>query len=104
MKIILSPVASNKTNKVSIDGYVVTVDNTEYDLSVIPQGGQAEATIGSPFIGLVKRDSVTILYEYESSKAQANQSRDLSDYTFDILGGEVPCPIIWKDITSEVNK
>ena len=96
MKIRLSPVASNKTTSVLIDGMVLTIDGTEYDLSIIPEGGQAEASEGSLFIGTVTRDSVTIRYEYDSSKAEPDQSPDWDDYTFEVVGGEVPCPIRWK--------
>lgn len=96
MKIILSPVASNKTTSVSVSGLVLTIDGTEYDLSIIPEGGQAEASEESPFIGTVTRDSVTIRYEYDSMKAEPDQSTDWADYTFDVSSGEVPCPIKWK--------
>ena len=96
MKIILSPVASNKTTSVSVSGLVLTIDGTEYDLSIIPEGGQAEASQDSPFIGTVTRESVTIRYEYESMKAEPAQSTDRGDYTFEVVGGEVPCPIRWK--------
>ena len=96
MEIILSPAASNKTTTVSVTGLVLTIDDTEYDLSIIPEGGQAEASEGSPFIGTVTRDSVTIRYEYESLKAEPDQSTDWADYTFDVVEGEVPCPIKWK--------
>ena len=96
MKIILSPVASNKTTIVSVIGLTVTVDGTEYDLSIIPEGGQAEASEDSPFIGTVTRESVTIRYEYDSSKAEPDQSTNWDDYTFEITEGEVPCPIKWK--------
>ena len=96
MKIILSPVASNKTTTVSLSGLVLTIDGVEYDLSIIPEGGQAEASEGSPFIGTVTRDSVTIRYEYESLKAEPNQSANWTDYTFEVVQGEVPCPIKWK--------
>lgn len=95
MIIKLSPVASNKTTTVSISGLTVTIDGTEYDLSIIPEGGQAEASEDSPFIGTVTRDSVTIRYEYDSSKAEPNQSTNWDDYTFDLVEGEVPCPIKW---------
>lgn len=96
MKIILSPVASNKTTPVSVNDLVITIDGTDYDLSVIPEGGQAEASEDSPFIGTVTRDSVTIRYEYDSMKAEPSQSTNWDDYTFDVVGGEVPCPIRWK--------
>ena len=96
MKIILSPVASNKTTTVSLSGLVLTIDDVEYDLSVIPEGGQAEASEDSPFIGTVTRDSVTIRYEYDSMKAEPYQSTNWDDYTFEVVEGEVPCPIKWK--------
>lgn len=96
MKINLSPVASNKTTTTSVNGLIVTIDGTEYDLSVIPLGGQAEASEDSPFIGTVTRNSVTIRYEYDSSKAEPNQSTNWDDYTFEVVEGEVPCPIKWK--------
>lgn len=96
MKITLSPVASNKTTAVSISGLVLAIDGTDYDLSIIPEGGQAEASEGSPFIGIVTRDSVTVRYEYESMKAEPDQSTDWADWTFEVVQGEVPCPIRWK--------
>ena len=95
MKIILSPVASNKTTTVSLSGLVLTIDDAEYDLSIIPEGGQAEASEDSPFIGTVTRDSVTIRYEYDSTKAEPDQSTNWGDYTFDVVEGAVPCPIKW---------
>lgn len=96
MKIILSPVASNKTTTVSINGLVLTIDGVDYDLSIIPEGGQAEASEDSPFIGTVTRDSVTIRYEYDSMKAEPDQSTNWDDWTFFVESGDVPCPIKWK--------
>ena len=88
--------AINKTTIVSVSGLTVTVDGTEYDLSIIPEGGQAEASTDSPFIGTVTRESVTIRYEYDSSKAEPDQSTNWDDWTFFVESGEVPCPIRWK--------
>lgn len=96
MKIILSPIASNKITTVSVNGLTVTIDGTAYDLSVIPEGGQAEADENSPFIGTVTRESITIRYEYDSQLAEPNQSTDWDDYTFDVTSGAVPCPIKWR--------
>ena len=96
MKIILSPVASNKTTSVSVSGLTLTIDGTEYDLSIIPEGGQAEASEDSPFIGIVTRESVTIRYEYDSLKAEPDQSTDWDDWTFFVESGDVPCPVKWK--------
>jgi hypothetical protein len=96
MKLILSPIASDRTTIVSIDGLVLTIDGTPIDLSVIPEGGQAEPEEGFPFVGPVTRDEATIQYHYNSALAESNQSTDWADYTFEIESGEVPSPIIWK--------
>ena len=96
MIIKLSPLASTYTTLVSINGLIVTVDGTDYDLSIIPEGGQAEADEDSPFTGTVTRDQVTVKYHYDMLKAEPNQSTDWDDYTFDIESGDVPCPIVWK--------
>ena len=104
MKIILSPVASNKTTTVSISGLVITVDGVDCDLSIIPEGGQAEASEDSPFIGTVTRESVTIRYEYDSQKAEPNQSTNWDDWTFFVESGDVPSPVKWKEIPPEVTE
>lgn len=102
MKIILSPVSGYKTTSVSVRGLVITVDGTEYDLSIIPEGGQAEASEDSPFIGTVTRESVTIRYEYDSMKAEPDQSTNWDDWTFFVESGDVPCPVKRKEIPPEV--
>lgn len=96
MQIILSPRASTKTTTVSVSGLTLTIDGTDYDLSAIPENGQADANENSPFAGTVTRDSVTIRYEYDSQLAEPNQSTDWEDYTFDVVSGDVPCPIKWR--------
>jgi len=101
MIIKLSPIAAFKTTTVSVDGLKLTIDGQEIDLSVIPEGGQAEADSDSPFIGVVTRDEVTIRYYYDMEKAEDNQSTDWADYTFEITKGEVPCPIKWKPVAEE---
>lgn len=96
MKLILSPIADNHTTQVSVNGLVITVDGTDYDLSVIPEDGQAEADESSPFQGVVTRNKVTIKYRYESIKAIPDQSTNWDDYTFINPQGVVPSPIVWK--------
>lgn len=95
MKIRLNPSPVWHNTKVCVSGLIVTVDGTDYDLSAIPEGGQAEAEDDSPFIGIITRDVVTINYCYDSTKAEPIQSTDWDDYTFEIESGEVPCPIRW---------
>ena len=98
MKIILSPCAKMNTPKmqISINGLVITINGQDYDLSVIPEGGQAEASENGPFLGIVTREQVTIRYVYDMELAEDHQSHDWADYTFDITEGEVPCPIKWR--------
>ena len=102
MILILSPIASNYTTKVIIEGLKIYLDDESFDLSVIPEGGQAEASDESPFIGIVTRDEVTIKYHYDSSKAESVQSMNWQDFTFNLQSGECPCPIIWKPDPVEV--
>ena len=101
MKIILSPVASNKTTEIEVNGLVLIIDGQEIDLSVIPIGGSAESD-NELFIGLVTRDEVTIRYEYNSQLAESSQSTDCNDYTFEITEGKIPSPIRWEKV-EEVN-
>ena len=98
MKIILSPIASDKTTEVQINNLVLTIDEIEFDLNQIPIGGYIVSDENSPFIGNVARDEVTIKYFYDSLKAESTQSTDWSDYTFEITDGIVPSPIKWKEI------
>jgi hypothetical protein len=97
MKIILSPIASNRTTEVTVSGLVITIDGQPIDLSVIPEGGYAEPDDESPFIGKVTRDEVTVRYHYESIKAIPDQSTNWADYTYEVTDGTVPCPIVWKE-------
>lgn len=103
MKIILHIQAANKTSTVSVNGVVVTVNSIDYDLSQIPEGGQAEAVEGTPFVGVLTRDKVNILYQYDSSKALPDQTQTWDDLTFDITEGEIICPIQWKPVVEETN-
>lgn len=94
MKIKLSPIVSiEKTPKISISGLEITIDDTVINLADIPDGGQAEASKDSPFIGIVTRDEVTIKYPYSTDVYSPNQSIDWNDYTFEIEDGEVPNPL-----------
>lgn len=102
MIITLSPIASDHTTTVEVDGLKLTIDGQEIDLSVIPEGGSAEPDDTSPFIGNVTREACTIRYFYECAKAEPNQSVNKDDYTFDVISGLVPCPILWKPGPKEV--
>ena len=98
MKIILSPIALDRDTAVSINGLTVTVDGIAHDLSVIPEGGQAEAEETGPFTGIVTRDEVTVKYFYDGATSEPQQSTDWADYTFIVVSGAVPDPIVRKPV------
>lgn len=68
MLIKLSPQASDYETQISVNGDLLTVDGTTYDLSPIPEGGVVEA--GTPALGKIKRVEgmihITLLYKYNS--------------------------------------
>lgn len=98
MRVNLSPIAGAKTTSIRLSGLTLAIDGVGYDLSVIPDGGQAEASSGGPFIGPITREAVTVRYEYDSQAAEPAQSTNWGDYTFEVSDGEVPCPIKWKQV------
>lgn len=98
MKIHLSPIASDRTTQVSLSGLTLTIDGTMYDLSEIPEGGQANGPDGSPFIGIVTRTECKIEYHYDINRALPNQSTNPEDYIVEWADGEMPSPIQWMEI------
>jgi L-ascorbate metabolism protein UlaG (beta-lactamase superfamily) len=101
--IILSPIASTYTTSVSVDGLVLTIDGVAVDLSLIPEGGYAIPEEDGPFVGKVTRERVVIKYHYDLALAEPAQSEDWDDYTFDVVEGVVPSPIVWRAEAEEVD-
>ncbi len=107
MKIVLMLSAAHEPMidypSIYIEGESIVFNGFEYDLSVIPEGGEVEAEF--PAAGIIKRVegviNISLVYQYHSGKAELNQSTDINDFTFDIEEGHVPCPIIWKPIVEE---
>jgi len=98
MLVVLSPIASNRTTIVSVDGLVLTIDGVPIDLSVIPEGGYAVPQEGGPFVGKVTRELARVKYHYDSALAEPIQSVDWANYAFEVEDGVVPCPIAWKPV------
>jgi hypothetical protein len=97
MKIKLSPIVSHQTKQapvISLSGLVLTIDNNQIDLSVIPVGGQAEAEDNSLLLGTVTRDEVTIKYPYSTDIYESKQSINEEDYVFNITEGTINCPLV----------
>ena len=97
MIIKLSPQVANETTKapiIALSGLTLTIDDQVIDLSLIPEGGQAEADEDSPLIDIVTREEVTIRYPYSTDIYESNQPTNPADYEFEITEGTVPCPLI----------
>ena len=105
MKITLAAQVAHETKQapvISLAGLTLTIDNKDYDLSVIPEGGQAEADL--PFIGVVTRDACTIQYQYSTDIYESNQSTNPEDYVIDLQDGEtLVCPLIKRPVQEEVS-
>ena len=100
MKIYLSAVALHESTQppiVSLSGFTLTINGEEYDLSVIPEGGQAEADL--PFIGIVTREEVTIQYPYSTDIYEPKQSTNPDDYIIELKDGEtLACPLVKRPV------
>ena len=104
MKIKLSPIATNESTTapvISLSGLVLTIGDQVIDLSIIPDGGRAEADENSPLIGIVTRESVTIRYPYSTDIYECDQPAEQSAYEFDIADGVVPSPLIKRPVVVE---
>lgn len=82
----------------SVAGDILTVDGVAYDLSTVPEGGQAVPEGESPFVGAITRDGgeihAAILWRYDAATAEPNQGAELPVAT--ITSGDVPDPVLRK--------
>ena len=103
MIITLSPQASSVDTIISVFDQVLTYNGTEYDLSSIPLNGEAGGE--APAIGSIKNIEgvihLTLLYPYDTSLAEPNQSSNLEDYIVDVTSGEVASPIKLKPVEEQ---
>lgn len=105
MIIKLNPIVKHEPTTpptIRLNGLILTIGDTDYDLSAIPEGGQAEGE--SPFVGICTRDEVTIEYPYSTDIYEPNQPTEQSAYEFDIVDGQVPCPLIKRPVVEEVTE
>lgn len=73
--IAAAPGASETTAFVA--GEILTVDGTAYDLSAVPEGGQAVAQGAHPFTGPITRENgvihAALVWRYDSRTARPDQ-------------------------------
>lgn len=94
---IVEPVQKIIPPSISLSGLTLIINGTGFDLSVIPEGGQAEGEY--PFIGTVKRESCIIRYPYSTDIYEPNQSTNPDDYIVELQDGEtLACPLIKRPV------
>ena len=101
MNIKLSPQVVDETTNapvITLAGLTLTIDDQVIDLSLIPVGGQADPDEDSPLVGIVTREEVTIRYPYSTDIYESYQPTEQSAYKFEITDGQVPCPLIKREV------
>lgn len=100
MKLTLSPIAGlpgASETTASVAGDVLTIDGTPYDLSAVPEGGEATPDGDHPFVGGITREAgeinAAIRWQY-GSDAIPNQPTDPAYWTVTVTDGEVPSLIV----------
>ena len=97
MKLAISPIAGlpgASETTASVAGDVLTVDGIAYDLSAVPEGGEATPEGDHPFIGTITRTAgeivATIRWTYGEDAA-----RDQPDWpSVTVTDGPVPSPVV----------
>jgi hypothetical protein len=99
MKISLSPVRGlpgQPETEISVSGDTVTVDGTPYDLSAVPEGGEAlPRGHDHPFNGPITRQDGVIhctLRVLLDDSAEADQPADPAHWTVTVADGAVTIP------------
>ena len=102
MKLTLSPMRGlpgQAETTLSVAGDVLTVDGVDYDLSPVPEGGEATADEG-PFVGPIRRVAGQIEATVQvilGDDAAGVQSADLADWTLTVASGAVAIPAARKE-------
>ncbi|MGD9861695.1 MAG: hypothetical protein AB7S99_00635 [Pseudodonghicola sp.] len=103
MKITLSLFAmpGHPEAQISIAGDAITVDGVTYDLSSVPEGGEASPDGEHPFVGTITRSDgeivCTVRCLYDDMTAELHQPADPAHWTVTVASGPVVLPIIRKE-------
>lgn len=97
MQIIIHPIANlpgAADDAVTVSGDTITVNGTAYDLSTVPDGGEAVADGEHPFAGPIRRVGgeliVPLVVRYDSATAVPNQPTDWAHWTVTVTSGALP--------------
>ena len=79
----------------SVAGDILAIDGVEYDLSPVPEGGQAVPEGASPFVGFITRAggeiAAEILWRYDPATADPDQGGQIPVVT--VTAGTLPDPV-----------
>jgi len=107
MILIFTPQRGPRETALSVAGDVLTVDGTAFNLSAIPEGGQATATGAHPFTGPIRREGGVIhapVRVWLGDDAEPNQPADPAHWTVTASDGPVTLPAIRKPKPEEVQE
>lgn len=103
MKITIHPIAAlpgHPDDTVEVDGDTITVNGVDYDLSAIPEGGEATAEGEHPFAGPIRREGgelhLGLIYHYSTSTAEPDQGD--TPPVVEITSDDLPDPIARREI------
>ena len=106
MKITLSPqrgLPGQPETTIHVAGDTITIDGTPYDLSPVPEGGEATAE-DSPFVGKIIRINgvinCTVLVQLDSTAAD-DQGSD--PWVIENATGDITIPAIRKEVEDETD-
>jgi hypothetical protein len=102
MKLTLSPmrgVPGEPETAISVSGDTITVDGTPYDLSAVPEGGEATPAGEHPFAGRITRAGGEIVCTVRvvlGDDAAPHQPTDPAVWTVRATDGPVAIPAVRK--------
>mgnify|MGYP006306805651 FL=1 len=102
MRITLSPVRGlpgEPETEIAVAGETITVDGTPYDLSAVPEGGEAVPAGEHPFVGSITRQDGEIGCTVRvalGDDAAPDQPRDPAVWTMSVSEGPVAIPAVRK--------
>jgi hypothetical protein len=93
MNITLIPQFGRPDTQITVAGDVITIDGVAYDLSPVPEGGEAWPQGAHPFIGPITRTggviNATLLVHLGDAAADDQPG---SPWVIEAASGEVPIP------------
>ncbi len=101
MRVTLSPIAGlpgQSETSIEVAGDTITVDGQPFDLSAIPEGGEAQFEGAHPFIGPATRQDgrvhCTVATFYDEATAEPAQPTDEALWTIEQDGGTIVLPVV----------